>query len=149
MHARLLPALAATAVLGAPMVAAVQSTDKQSVSVTVSGCLKGRDLHVVELLESDDEKRAALVQGKRFRLSGKGSVKDDIRRHDGQFVKVSGLVKKTVLDQPGITVGRTRIVIGASPMSRDPTTNAAMDPSERLLPMDATAITSLAEKCFR
>jgi hypothetical protein len=24
-----------------------------------------------------------------------------------------------------------------------------MDPSERLLPMDATAITSLAEKCFR
>jgi hypothetical protein len=128
-----------------PALSVQDDRDTSSIELVVRGCLKGRELTADEISGSPELEGEI---GTIFRLSGRRAVGDDIKRQNGHRVEVTGLVKKTALATPGFKIGGGRIVIGSGgPMSTDPTRNPARNPSRRIVPMDATIVEMLAEKC--
>jgi hypothetical protein len=140
--ALLLAPLAAAALAGAQE----RRIPKDSVELAVQGCLKGRVLAVVEPDERHGPVRGPDVTGRSFRLSGKKPVIDEVKKHDGDLVEVVGLVRTADLAsyQPGMRVGRTRVVIGA-PGTMDP--NRPPPPGPGLPVMDASSVRFLWEGC--
>jgi hypothetical protein len=84
---------------------------KDSVELVITGCLKGRVLAVSDV-RATDVQRSPDVRARTFRLAGKGDVMKDVKRQDGHLVEVTGIVKRSSLDEPGVRVGKG-IVIGA------------------------------------
>lgn len=123
---------------GLPAQERTSNADKNSVELTVRGCLKGRELTAVSISETD---QLPLLSGAVFRLSGKGEVDRSIKSANGRFVEAAGLVKKTAFAEPGFKVGGARIVIGGGQMRTDPTRNPARNSKVRIFPMDVTSLT--------
>lgn len=119
---------------------------KDSVELAVQGCLKGRVLAVVQPDERHGPVRGPDVTGRSFRLSGKKPVIDEVKKHDGDLVEVVGLVRTADLAsyQPGMRMGRTRVVI-AAPGTMDP--NRPPSPGPGLPVMDASSVRFLSEGC--
>ena len=118
--------------------------DKNAVELVVRGCLKGRELAADEIAgHAELEKEVGII----FRLSAKGDVNSEMKRHNRHTVEVTGLVKKTALTTPGLKLGGGRIVIGGGPTATDPTRNPARNPQSRMIPMDVAAIELVAETC--
>lgn len=143
---RLVPLL--TLACLAPTIAGAQERKipRDSVELAVQGCLKGRVLAVVEPDERHGPARGPDVTGRSFRLSGKRPVIEVVKKHDGDLVEVVGLVRIADLTsyQPGMRVGRTRVVIGA-PSTMDP--NRPPPPGPGLPVMDASSVRFLSSGC--
>ena len=120
--------------------------DKNSVRVVVTGCLKGRVLRTTASREVDVSSPIDLA-GRSFRLAGPKPVMADVKKHDGDLVEIVGLVKKSDLPEPGMKLGSSRVVIGAGPMSSDPTRNPARDPLSYVAMMDASSVRWLEDGC--
>jgi hypothetical protein len=88
---------------------------KDSVELTVVGCLKGRVLSTVVNREADVE-RGPMVGERVFRLNGKRPAMDEVKRRNRQLVEVVGIVKRSALDDKGIRAGRVSI-LGGSPVA--------------------------------
>src|ERR1044071_10457982 len=71
-----------------------------SVELVVSGCLKGRVLAVSDTRQTDTQS-GPIVKGKSFRLAGKGDIMKLVKKEDKQFVEVTGIVKRSALDDRG------------------------------------------------
>src|ERR1051325_7350714 len=78
---------------------------KDSVLLTVSGCLKGRVLSVSDV-RREDTQSGPIVRARSFRLAGKKDVMKGVKEHDGHLVDVTGLVRKSALIEPGVNVGK-------------------------------------------
>ena len=74
---------------------------KDSVELTVVGCLKGRVLKTVDRRETDVES-GPYVGARSFHLASKKPVSEEIKRQQGHLVEVTGLVKRSSLDDRGI-----------------------------------------------
>lgn len=133
----------ATAALAA---AQERKVPKDSVELAVQGCLAGRVLAVAAPDARHGPVRGPDVTGRSFRLSGKKPVIDEVKKHDGDLVEVVGLVRTADLAsyQPGMRVGRTRVVVGA-PGTMDP--NRPPSPGPGLPVMDASSVRFLSEGC--
>ena len=79
------------------------------------GCLKGRVLKTVENRQTDVES-GPYVGARSFHLASKKKVTDDIKRLQNNLVEVTGLVKRSSLDDKGVTAGRVAIG-GGSPVA--------------------------------
>jgi hypothetical protein len=95
-----------------------------SARVAIPGCAKGRAFVVAETPEHEPT-QVDIAPGRRFRLSGPKEILDDIKKHEGRLIEVTGLVRKAALKGPGgigIAGGRVRIG-GGAPVSPtgDPT----------------------------
>ena len=95
-----------------------------SARVAIPGCAKGRAFVVADTPEHEPT-QVDIAPGRRFRLSGPKEILDDIKKHEGRLIEVTGLVRKAALKGPGgigIAGGRVRIG-GGSPVSPtgDPT----------------------------
>ena len=95
-----------------------------SARVAIPGCAKGRAFVVAQSPEHEPT-QVDIAPGRRFRLSGPKDVLNDIKKHEGRLIEVTGLIRKAALKGPGgipIAGGRVRIGGGApvSP-SGDPT----------------------------
>jgi hypothetical protein len=88
---------------------------KDSVELTVVGCLNGRMLRTIERGEADVQ-RGPAVGERLFRLNGKREVMNDVKRRNHQLVEVVGLVKRSALDDKGIKAGPVAIT-GGSPVA--------------------------------
>ena len=121
--------------------------DKNSTRIVTVGCLKGRVLRATG--QRDGESKGPDVSGRSFRLAGPKPVMEDVKRHNGHLVEVEGLVKNADLADTtaGFQVGGARVVVGAPPMSSDPTQNVSRTPTGGLAVMDVTAVKFLAEEC--
>ena len=104
---------------------AVQETGQEkpkvpsdSVQLVVSGCLKGRVLSVSDTRETDVQS-GPIVKGKSFRLAGKGDLMKEVKKEDGHFVEVTGIVKRSALDSKGVTIGKRVAIGGGSPVAMD------------------------------
>jgi hypothetical protein len=99
--------------------------DAGSTRVSLEGCLRGRNLIVIEPAERPGEPvKTVVAPGRVFRLSGPKSVMQALGRHDKTAVEVTGLVRKNALDanRGGLPIGAGgRIRIGGMPMGTDPT----------------------------
>ena len=125
---------------------APKKVPNDSFDVSARGCLKGR---VFAAGVRTDEEGVVLgpdISGRSFRVAAPRAVMTDIRKYDGQWVEVRGLIKKSDLNDYtlGAKVGGARVVIGQP--GRDPMrTNL---PTPQGVPvMDVTTVRFLGEAC--
>ena len=135
--------------LALAVVAAQEKTPSDSTEVVATGCIKGR---VFTAMDNPEEQGAVMrgrsVRGRSFRISAKRDVMDEVKRHDGHFVEVTGLVRTSDLDGrgPGMRIGGTNVTIGVTPM--DPTRPAGTQQAlSNVVVMDVTAVRFVAESC--
>ena len=112
---------------------------KDSIELTVVGCLKGRVLSTIANRQADVES-SPFVGARRFRLAGKKDVMDEVKKHDGHLVEVVGIVKRSALDDKGVKIG-SATVSPASPSGRLPSA------AENVDVMDATAVRLRSTSC--
>jgi hypothetical protein len=114
-----------------------------SVELSVSGCLKGRVLNVSDDREVDTQ-RGPIVKSRSFRLAGKGDVMKEVKKMDGHFVDVVGIVKRSALDDRGVTIGRRVAVGGGSPVA---STRSMPDPAANVAVMDISSLVHRSTSC--
>jgi len=114
-----------------------------SVELNVSGCLKGRVLSVSDVRETDTQS-GPIVRGKSFRLAGKGDIMKEVKKEDGAFVDVTGIVKRSALDSKGIKIGKRVAISGGSPVSG---THSTPDPAADVAVMDISSLRHRSSSC--
>lgn len=114
-----------------------------SIELVVSGCLKGRVLAVSDARQTDTQS-GPIVRSKSFRLAGKGDVMKDVKKEDGHFVEVTGIVKRSALDGKGVKIGKRVTVGGGSPVAG---TKSMPDPVADVAVMDITALRHRSSSC--
>ena len=114
-----------------------------SIELVVSGCLKGRVLSVSDTRQTDTQS-GPIVRSKSFRLAGKGDVMKAVKKEDGHYVEVTGVVKRSALDEKGVRVGN-RVRIGSgSPVTG---THAIPDPVADVAVMDISSLRHRSTSC--
>lgn len=115
---------------------------KDSVEVTVTGCLKGRVLQVSEARRTDVESGPPIRQ-RSVRLAGKKDVMTEVKSHDGHFVELLGLMKKADLVEPGMRFKGGRVVIGGGTGSP----GAIPSPVENVAVLDVSSVQTVGGDC--
>ncbi len=119
---------------------------KDSVRLVVTGCLKGRVLAVTDSGEVD-VRSGPDVSGRSFRLAGKKDVISEVKRQDGNTVRVIGLVRKMDLQERGMRFKGGRIVVGGGrPM--DPGRPSLPDPADQVVVMDISSVQAVSSGCI-
>ena len=116
---------------------------EDSVQLVVSGCLKGRVLAVSSTRETDAQS-GPIVKGRSFRLAGKGDLMKEVKKEDGHFVEVVGIVKRSALDDKGVHVGKRVAIGGGSPVASN---KSIPDPAADVSVMDISSLTKRASTC--
>jgi hypothetical protein len=116
---------------------------KDSLLVTVTGCLKGRVIRAEDVRQPDTTS-GMTVRNHSFRLAGKKDVMEEVKENDGKRVEISGLIKKSALIESGMKFKGGRVVIGGG----SPTSTSTMpDPAENVVVLDAARVQSLGGSC--
>jgi hypothetical protein len=119
-----------------------------SVEIEARGCLKGRVFTGTGQPAEERTTKGPDVTGKSFRVTGERDVMELIKKYNGQYVEILGIVRKAALDDQGIgmKVGRGgRVVIGAPGV--DPTRMNTPAAAPSVAAMDAIAVRLLADRC--
>ncbi len=124
--------------------------DENSARVTLPGCINGRSFIVVEGSEDRPVSGVNIAPGRVFRLAGRRSVIQDIRRREGTAVEITGVVRKN--DISGTTQGTPidsagRIRIGGGPMTQDPTRVTGRDPLGGVPVLDVESFRPINAEC--
>jgi hypothetical protein len=117
---------------------------KDSLLVTVTGCLKGRVLKAADVRQVDTTS-GPVIRNSAFRLTAKKDVMNLVKENDGRRVEVTGLIKKSALMEPGVKFKGGRVVIGGGTMASG--TSSVPDPSENVLVLDAASLEALGGSC--
>lgn len=131
--------------------AAAQETRKvpsDSVEVEARGCIKGRVFTGTGQPEEERTSKGPDVTGKSFRITGEKEVMDLVKKYNGQFVEVLGIVRKAALDDQGVGMrvgNRGRVVIGAP--GQDPTRMNTPSAAPSVAAMDVIAVRLLTDRC--
>jgi hypothetical protein len=115
---------------------------KDSVEVTVIGCLTGRALKATETRQVDVQSGPD-VRGRTFRVAGKKDVMALVKKHNKQLVEVTGLVKRSALDDRGVNVGNRVAINGGLPVAGRGIPSAA----DNVPVLDVTAVRMRASAC--
>jgi hypothetical protein len=125
-----------------------RTVPKDSVEVDARGCLKGRVFTGTGQAAEEHSVKGPDITGHHFRVTGKKDVMDLVKRYNGQYVEVVGIVRRAALDDQGLgmRVGRgARVVIGAP--GSDPTRMNTPSAAPSVAAMDLIAIRVLADRC--
>lgn len=80
-----------------------------SARVSIPGCSRGRTFTVVHT-PGHEPVRSDIEPGRRFRLAGKKALLEEIKKHEGTTIEVTGLVRLSDLAGPGgVAIGGARI----------------------------------------
>lgn len=127
----MLPALAAVALLqGAPAIAQEGKIPKDSARISIPGCSKNRSFVVVRPTAPHEPVRSEIAPGRRFRLNGKKELIEDIKKHEGSMIEITGLVRQSHLaGRGGVKLGGAEISGGPprTPMSSSPRNDSGWD----------------------
>ena len=91
-----------------------------------------------------DVQTAPDVRSRTFRLAGKKDVMDEVKKLNGQFVEVTGLVKRSALDDQGVNIGRRVTMSGGSPSARG---TGIPSPANNVPVMDVWSVAPRAGTC--
>lgn len=143
-------AIAATLALAGTVALSAQQEEgkkvpKDSVRVTVTGCLKGRVLAVTSS-EETDVRSSPELSGRSFRLAGKKDTMSVVKEQNGNTVRVTGLLRKMDLEPGGMRFKGGRIVVGGG-RSMDPSRPRVPDPAENVVVMDVEGIQPIDSGC--
>ena len=151
MFARLLLAVVVATVAALPLAAQDpaqqeehRKVPKDSVEVTVTGCLKGRVLSASDVRQTDVESGPRVAQ-KAFRLAGPKDLMKQVKDNDGQRVEITGLIKKSALIEPGMKFKGGRVVVGGGTMGT--ASSGIPDPAENTVVMDMSAVQLIGGSC--
>jgi hypothetical protein len=138
--------LFATIGLGAPQEtpAGKPKVPKDSIELSITGCLTGRVLAVSDVRRPDTESGPP-VRAKSFRLSAKGDLMDHIKEQDHHLVEVTGVVRKSALIEPGVKIGNRVTVGGGSPVAGSAGSRPL--PPDPIPVMDVWSVQSRATSC--
>jgi hypothetical protein len=132
-------------------VPAQEPTEKKipndSVEVSSRGCIKGRVFAAGERTPEDEGTRVGPdISGKSFRLAGPREAMAQVKKYDGQWVEMLGIIKKADLADymVGTRVGGAKVVIGM-PRNDPSRPNVPQAPSVPV--MDVTAVRFLGDSC--
>lgn len=89
---------------GGLVLAQEKPVPKDSARIFVPGCAKGRVFTVGPRTE-DQPGRTDIAPGTRLRMSGKGPILDEIKKHEGSLIEITGLIRKADLEPQGVAVG--------------------------------------------
>lgn len=117
---------------------------KDSIELSITGCLTGRVLAVSDVRRPDTESGPP-VRSRTFRLAAKGDVMDDIKRENHHLVDVTGLVRKSALIEPGVKIGRRITIGGGNPVAGSG--GARPDPPEPIPVMDVWSVRMRSAGC--
>jgi len=125
-----------------------RSVPKDSLEIEARGCLKGRVFTATAQPDDEGTRKGPDITGRSFRVTGEREVIDLVKKYNGQFVEIVGIVRKSALDDQGIgmKIGRgARVVIGAP--GGDPTRMNSPATAPSVSAMDMTAVRLLADRC--
>jgi len=115
-----------------------------STRVTVTGCAR-KNVFVVHWRESHEPVTSDIGEGRRFRLTGRKDVLNDVKKREGSMVELTGLVRKnSVGPTPGVSVGGIRVGIGAP---QQPISDPSRIPESYTPVFDVEAYQLLPEPC--
>jgi hypothetical protein len=117
---------------------------KDSVLVTITGCLKGRVLRASDV-RREDTASGPIIRNHSFRVAAKKDVMKVVKENDGQRVEVAGLIRKSSLMEPGVKFKGGRVVVGGGTMASG--SGNLPDPAENVLVLDAWTVQALGGSC--
>jgi hypothetical protein len=130
---------------GGVLAAQEREVPKDSELVTVRGCASGRNFVVAP--RSEDQPGALEIEpGRRLRLNGPGKLLDEIKQRERMMVEVTGLVKKSQVQQSGIAIAGGRIRIGGS-VPQSPMGDPSRDPAYNQTIIDVQSYRPLPDPC--
>jgi hypothetical protein len=135
--------------IGIAAAAQERPVPKDSVRVSIPGCSKGSAFVV---MESPEEERTSVEirTGRRFRLTGKKELLNEIKRREGNMIEVTGIVRRNDLEGPGgITLGGGRVRIGGSQPVAGSGSVTSRAPESMNAIIDVEGFRPLAETCPR
>jgi hypothetical protein len=115
---------------------------QDSVEIVVIGCLTGRALKASDV-KYVDTSSGPDVRSRTFRVAAKRDVMKEIEKENHHLVEVTGLVKRSALDDTGLNVGGRVKVSGASPVSR----SGIPSVGDTVPVMDVSSIRQRATSC--
>jgi hypothetical protein len=115
---------------------------KDSIELTVVGCLKGRVLKTIDERRTDVE-AGPYVGERTFRLATKKPVTDELKKHQGHLVEVTGIVKRSSLDDKGMKAGP--VTFGAGPPVSS--TKSIPSPADNVAVMDVSSLRMRSSSC--
>jgi hypothetical protein len=104
-----------TLLLGTALAAQEREVPKDSVRISIPGCSKDSAFVVTE---SPEQERTSteIVTGRRFRLTGKKDLLNEIKKREGTMIVVTGLIRKNDLGGPGgVALGGGSVRVGQGP----------------------------------
>ncbi len=116
---------------------------KDSVRVVITGCVKGRVIRAADARQTDTES-GLTIRAKTFRLEGKKDVMSAVKDVDGDRAEVTGLIKKSALIEPGMSVLGGRVRIGAGSTGG---TSSLPDPAQDVVVLDVEGVQALGGTC--
>ncbi len=122
---------------------------KDSVRVSIPGCSKGSAFVVTESPEGE-RTSIEIKTGRRFRLTGKKDLLNEIKAREGNMIEVTGIVRRNDLEGPGgVSLGGGRVRIGGQqPVSGSGSvTNRAPESANAIL--DVEGFRPLGQSCPR
>ena len=144
----MLSRIALAVVLAAAPLAAQQEerpkVPKDSILVTVTGCLKGRVIKASDV-RKEDTTSGPVIRNTAFRLAGKKDVMKIVKDEDGRRVEVIGLIRKSALMEPGVKFKGGRVVVGGGTMASG--TSNLPNPADNVLVLDAWSVQALGGSC--
>ena len=99
--------------IGIPLAAQEERpVPKDSARVSIPGCSKGSAFVVTESPEGE-RTSVEIKTGRRFRLTGKKELLNEIKAREGYMIAVTGIVRRNDLEGPGgVSLGGGRVRIG-------------------------------------
>ena len=118
---------------------------KDSLRVIITGCVKGRVIRAADVRQTDTTSGID-VRSKTFRLEGKRDVMNGVKGVDGERAEITGLIKKSALISPGMSVAGGRVVIGGGNNGTAGSTGRP-DPAANVLVLDVESVQGLGGTC--
>lgn len=117
-----------------------------SVQINARGCLKGRVFAAAARTEEEGVQLGPDVGGRSFRIAAPKAVMNDVKKHNGHWVAIVGIVRRSDLSEPmlGTRVGGTRVIVGQP--GRDPMRSNLPTPAPVPV-MDVSSVQFLGEEC--
>ena len=117
-----------------------------SLEVSARGCLKGRVFAAAARTEDEGVQTGPDVGGRSFRIAAPKAVMNDVKKHNGHWVAIVGIVRKADLSEPmlGTRIGGTKVIIGQP--GRDPMRSDLPTPAPVPV-MDVSSVQYLGDEC--
>jgi hypothetical protein len=127
-----------------PAAAQEKPVPSDSSRITISGCARN-SVFTVRWRDDHEPTTGEIAEGRRFRLTGRKDVLNEVKKREGSMVEITGLVRKNAVGPPqGISVGGIRIGIGAP---QQPISDPARNPDMYQPIFDLEAYRMLPDAC--